>query len=92
MQRDLITRDVLYILSTINRQASYPFKEEPYRLEWHPMNKSQINLIRGWVTDGRNNTSDLNRIKVALSVMIMYIKNHQNVRENFFNEHASCYR
>ena len=37
---DLITRaakdvppDVLYSLSTSNRQISYPFKEEPYRLE-----------------------------------------------------------
>ena len=42
LQCDLITRaannvesDVLYSLSIIGRQVSYPFNEEPYRLEWH---------------------------------------------------------
>ena len=74
---DLITRaandvesDVLYSLSIIGRQVSYPFNEEPYRLEWHPVNKSQIDSIRVWVTDGRNNLLNLNGIDVALSLMI----------------------
>lgn len=34
------------------------------------MNKSQINAIRFWVTDRRNNILDLNGIDVALSIMI----------------------
>ena len=73
---DLITRaandvptDVLYSLSSIDRQVSYPFKEKS--LEWHPLNKSQIDTIRVWVTDGRNNILDVNGIDVALSMIIM---------------------
>ena len=74
---DLIARevndvesDVLYSLSPTGRQVGYPFREEPYRLEMHPVNKSQINSIRIWVTDGRNNALDLNGIDVALSLLI----------------------
>ena len=74
---DLISRvandvenDVLYSLSIIGRQVSYPFNEEPYRLESHPVNKSQIDSIRVWVSDGRNNLLDLNGIDVALSIMV----------------------
>jgi len=55
---DLISRrandvpsDVLYSFSTTELQVSYPFQKEPYRLEWHPVNKSKINSIRIWVTD-----------------------------------------
>ena len=73
---DLITRrandvasDVLYSFSTTGLQVSYPFQKEPYRLEWH-VNKSEINSIRIWVTDGRNNPLDLNGIDVAVSIMI----------------------
>ena len=61
---------MLYSLSIIGRQVSYPFNEEPYPLEWHPVNKSQIDSIRVWVTNGRNNLLDLNGIDVALSLMI----------------------
>ena len=50
---DLISRrandvpsDVLYSFSTTGLQVSYPFQKEPYRLEWHPVNKSEINSIR----------------------------------------------
>ena len=46
------------------------FKKEPYRLEWHPVNKSEIISIRIWVTDGRDNPLDLNGIDVAVSIMI----------------------
>ena len=67
---DLITRrandvpsGVLYSFSTTRLQVSYPF-------EWHPVNKSEINAIRIWVTDGRNNLLDLNGIDVAVSMMI----------------------
>ena len=74
---DLITRrandvpsDVLYSFSTTGLQVSYPFQKEPYRLEWHPVNKSEINAIRIWVTDGRNNLLDLNGIDVAVSITI----------------------
>jgi len=34
------------------------------------VNKSEINAIRIWVTDGRNNLLDLNGIDVAVSIMI----------------------
>ena len=74
---NLITRqandvgsNVLFSFSTVNLQVSYPFKKEPYRLEWHPVNKSQINAIRIWVSDGRDNILDLNGLDVAVSTMI----------------------
>ena len=74
---DLISRvandvenDVLHSLSIIGRQVSYPSNEEPHRLESHPVNKSQIDSIRVWVSDGRNNLLDLNGIDVALSIMV----------------------
>ena len=74
---DLISRrandvpsDVLYSFSTTGLQVSYLFQKEPYRLEWHPVNKSEINSIRIWVTDGRDNPLDLNGIDVAVGIMI----------------------
>ena len=74
---DLITRrtnnvpsDVLYSFSTTDLQVSYPFQKEPRRLEWQPVNKSYINEIRVWVTDGRNNILDLNGTDIAISLMI----------------------
>jgi len=73
---DLITRrtnnvpsDVLYSFSTVDLQVSYPFRKEPRRLEWQPVNKSFINSIRVWVTDGRNNILDLNGTDVAITLM-----------------------
>lgn len=52
---DLITRrvndvesNVLYSFSTTDFQVSYPFQKEPYRLEWHSLNKSQINAATSW--------------------------------------------
>jgi len=65
-----VERNVLYSLSIIGRFVGYPFNEEPYRLEWNPVNKSHIGSITVWVTDGRNNLLDLNGIDVALSLMI----------------------
>jgi len=74
---DLITRqtnnipsDVLYSFSTSDLQVSYPFRKEPRRLEWQPVNKSFINEIRVWVTDGRNNILNLNGTDIAISLMI----------------------
>ena len=74
---DLITRqandvgsDVLFSFSTVNLQVSYPFQKELYRLEWHPVNKSQINAIRIWVSDGRDNILDLNGLDVAVGIII----------------------
>ena len=74
---DLITRqandvgsDVLFSFSTVNLQVSYPFQKEPYWLEWHPVNKSHINAIRIWVSDGGDNILDLNGPDVADSIMI----------------------
>ena len=73
---DLITRqendvesDVLYSLSTVGRNVSYPFKEEPLRVEFHPVNKSRIDSVRIRITDERNNILDLNGLDVALSLM-----------------------
>ena len=74
---DLITRrtnnvpsDVLYSFSTSDLQVSYPFRKEPLRLEWQTVNKSYIDKIRIWVTDGRNNILDLNGTDIAISLMI----------------------
>ena len=74
---DLISRrtnnvpsDVLYSFSTSDLRVSYPFRKEPRRLEWQPVNKSFISEIRVWVTDGRNNILDLNGTDIAISLMI----------------------
>jgi len=74
---DLISRrtnnvpnDVLYSFSTSDLHVSYPFRKEPRRLEWQPVNKSYIDAIRVWVTDGRNNILDLNGTDVAISLII----------------------
>ena len=74
---DLISRrvndvenNVLYSFSTTNLQVSYPFKQEPRRLECHPVNRNRIDSVRVWVTDGRNNILDLNGVNIALSIMI----------------------
>jgi len=74
---DLISRltnnipsDVLYSFSTADLRVSYPFRKEPRRLKWQPVNKSSIDAIRVWVTDGRNNILNLNGTDVALSLMI----------------------
>ena len=74
---DLISRrtnnvpsDELYSFSTSDLLISFPFRKEPLRLEWQPVNKSNINAIRVWVTDGRNNILDLNGTDIALSLII----------------------
>ena len=74
---DLITRrttnvpsDVLYSFSTSDLQVSYPFRIEPFRLEWQSVNKSSIDKIRVWVTDGRNNILQLNDTDIAISTSI----------------------
>ena len=65
-----VSSDVLYSFSTTGVEVSHPFEKEPYRLEWHPVNKSMIDSIRIWVTDGRGNPLDLNGIDVAVSIMV----------------------
>ena len=65
-----VPSDVLYSFSTTGLQLSYLFQKEPYQLEWHPVNKSEVNSIRIWVTDGRDNPLNLNGIDVAVSIMI----------------------
>ena len=65
-----VSSDVLYSFSTSDLRVSYPFRKEPRRLEWQPVNTSDINSIRVWVTDGRNNILDLNGTDVAISLMI----------------------
>ena len=65
-----IENDVLYTFSTTNLQVSYPFEKEPYRLECHPVNRTLINSVRVWITDGRNNILELNGLEMALTVMI----------------------
>jgi len=74
---DVVTRqaknvptDVLYAFSTSDLLVSFPFRKEPRRLEWQPVNKSIINEIRVWVTDGRDNILDLNGTDVAISLML----------------------
>ena len=65
-----VPSDVLYSFSTTDLRVSYPFQKEPLRLEWQPVNKSYINEIRVWVTDGRNNILDLNGTDIAISLII----------------------
>jgi len=65
-----ISNDVLYTFSTTDLIVSYPFSKEPRRIKWQPVNKSRINSIRIWVTDGRNNILNLNGTEIALRLMI----------------------
>ena len=65
-----VSSDVLDSFSTSDLQVSYPFRKEPLRLEWQPVNKSYIDEIRVWVTDGRNNILDLNGTDIAISLML----------------------
>ena len=67
---DDVSSDVLYSFSTTGVEVGHPFEKEPYWLEWHPVNKSMIDSIRIWVTDGRGNPLDLNGIDVAVSIMV----------------------
>ena len=69
-QTNNVPSDLLYSFSTADLRVSYPFKKEPRRLEWQPVNKSHINGIRVWVTDGRNNILNLNGTDIAISLMI----------------------
>ena len=69
-QTNNVPSDLLYSFSTADLHVSYPFRKEPRRLEWQPVNKSNINAIRVWVTDGRNNILNLNGTDIALSLMI----------------------
>ena len=61
---------MLYSFSTSDLHVSYPFRKEPRRLEWQPVNKNYIEEIRVWVTDGRNNILELNGTNIAISLMI----------------------
>jgi len=65
-----IPNDVLYTFSTADLHVSYPFSKEPRRIKWQPVNKSRIDSIRIWVTDGRNNILNLNGTDIALRLMI----------------------
>ena len=47
---DNVGSDVLFALSTVNIQVSYPFKKEPKRLKWHPIYNKDIHSIRIYVT------------------------------------------
>ena len=69
-QTNNVPSDMLYSFSTADLHVSYPFQKEPRRLKWQPVNKSIINAIRVWVTDGRNNILDLNGTDIALRLMI----------------------
>ena len=57
---------VLNSFSTTGLLVSYPFKEEPRRLQCHPVNKTLINSVRVWITDGQNNILDLKGVNIAL--------------------------
>ena len=61
-----VAKDVLYSFYTTNLQV----KEEPYRIECHPVNKTRIDSVRVCVTDGRNNILNLNGVNIALSITI----------------------
>ena len=69
-QTNNVPSDLLYSFSTADLRVSYPFRKEPRRLEWQPVNKSSINEIRVWVTDGRNNILNLNGTDIAINLMI----------------------
>ena len=69
-QTNNVPNDLLYSFSTADLHVSYPFRKEPCRLQWQPVNTSLIDEIRVWVTDGRSNLLDLNGSDIAISLII----------------------
>ena len=65
-----VASDVLHSFSTTDLQVSYPFRAEPRRLEYYPVNKLQSDSVGIRVSNGRNNTLVLNGVNGVLSNMI----------------------
>ena len=45
--------DITYSLSTSTLTPSYSFTQEPRKVQFNPINKSTINTIRIYITDGK---------------------------------------
>jgi len=74
---DLISRvsnnipsDVIYAFSTSDLQVSYSFEIKEQLLEWHPVNKKNIESVSIRVTDGKGGILDLNGIDIMLKLII----------------------
>ena len=65
-----IPSDVIYSFSTSNLQVSYPFEIKEQLLDWHPVDKKNIDSVNIRVTDGKSGTLDLNGIDIMVKVMI----------------------
>lgn len=70
------SRDVLFCFSIIGKgiRRSFPFKIEPRRLQFSPINKNRIDSIRIYITDSYNRPIDLNEIDTAFNVVIREVK------------------
>ena len=61
---------MIYSMPTSAYNIGEIITDQPLRLEWFPVNKSIIQKIRVYVTDGRNNIVDLNGQDFAISIFI----------------------
>ena len=62
--------DILYTFGTNDLNPSYAFTKEPRRVQFNPVNKSVINTIRVYITDGKRRIIDLNNADTAFSLIL----------------------
>ena len=62
--------DIIYTFSTNDLQPSYAFTKEPLRVQYYPVNKSTINTLRIYITDGKRRIIDLNDADTSFSLIL----------------------
>ena len=62
--------DIIYSFSTSTLTPSYSFEQEPLRVQYNPVNKTQIHSIRIYITDGKRRIIDLNHADTAFSLIL----------------------
>ena len=62
--------DIIFSFSTSTLTPSYSFEQEPLRVQYNPVNKTQIHSIRIYITDGKRRIIDLNHADTAFSLIL----------------------
>jgi len=62
--------DIIYTFGTNDLQPSYAFTKEPTRIQYYPINRSIINTLRIYITDGKRRIIDLNGADTSFSLIL----------------------
>ena len=62
--------DVIYTISTADLRRSYPFKDEPILKGFCEVNKTIINSIRIYITDGLGKIINLNKVDTSFTFIL----------------------